>query len=425
MSLFWGAPAPAPQVPTPDEGRRSPSDASFQRLSGSGFDSFSFDGSALHVDAGPTDGRVRRGSDGSACALPQPGVLRPDDADLDLDSAGFFNAGPADSPRRSRGGMDSDEYPGGGVAHGSRAGRRISGASDSDDAGWPVVAPGVGSCELLGSMSPTPPSRSLNIPAAAPRSGGNVASVSSDEFLSHTSSHESRKFGLSVSPVIIDHNDWTLMAARAPPTPVAEGEHGVEFDEGEASASDQTASPASGRLLRQACALLVGESVEHIAEDVQWERPYEGSRGGVIGELHLTDFRVGWCRQPSLDGRHNYEAGVPLRSISQLYEEDGGATLRVRAKHGRAELFGRSSSSRIGLYSSNGSGSRLPTTLILVRQTSNDKGCPGLSGAFVEPIRGMMCVAVTQPTHWSYQQLSATMTCAPRRSSARASGCRA
>jgi myotubularin-related protein 1/2 len=192
---------------------------------------------------------------------------------------------------------------------------------------------------LLGSMSPTPPSRSLNIPAAAPRSGGNVASVSSDEFLSHTSSHESRKFGLSVSPVIIDHNDWTLMAARAPPTPVAEGEHGVEFDEGEASASDQTASPASGRLLRQACALLVGESVEHIAEDVQWERPYEGSRGGVIGELHLTDFRVGWCRQPSLDGRHNYEAGVPLRSISQLYEEDGGATLRVRAKHGRMLRF--------------------------------------------------------------------------------------
>ena len=36
--------------------------------------------------------------------------------------------------------------------------------------------------------------------------------------------------GLSVSPVIIDHNDWTLMATRAPPTPVAEGDYGGEFD---------------------------------------------------------------------------------------------------------------------------------------------------------------------------------------------------
>ncbi len=347
MSLFWGAPAPAPEVPAPassDEGRRG-SDASFQRLSGSGFDSFSFDGSLLHADAGPADARARRDSAGSACAPPEPGVPRADDADLDLDSTGFFNAGPVDSPRRARGAIDGDELPGGGSAHGSRSGRRASGTSDgeragdADDVGWPVAAPGVGSCELLGSMSPTPPSRSLNIPAAAPRSGANVASVSSDEFLSHTSSHESRKLGLSVSPVIIDHNDWTLMAARAPPTPVAEGDYGVEFEEGEASASDQAVSPASGRLMREACALLRCESVEHIAEDVKWERPYAGSWGGIMGELHLTDFRVGWCRQPSLDGRHNYEAGVPLRSISQLHEEDGGATLRVSAKHGRMFRF--------------------------------------------------------------------------------------
>lgn len=353
MSLFWGAPAPAPvSVPAPeaasDDGRRG-SDASFQRLSGSGFDSFSFDGSSFHGPDGVPDGApadvARRGSDGSPCEVPQPSPVRPDDG-LDLDNAGFFNAGPADSPRRAHGGADGfadgEEDGGGGGSRGGRAGRsggeRDGGAAASEGA-WPVAAPGVGSGELLGSISPTPPSRSLTIPAAAPRSGANVASVSSDEFLSHTSSHESRKLGLSVSPVIIDHNDWTLMATRAPPTPVAEGDYGVELDEAEGSPSDETVSPASGRLMREACALLAGENVEHTAEEVTWERPHAGSRGSVSGELHLTDYRVGWCRQPSLDGRHNYEADVPLRSISQLREENGGATLRVSAKHGQMLRF--------------------------------------------------------------------------------------
>ena len=69
-------------------------------------------------------------------------------------------------------------------------------------------------------------------------------------------------------------------------------------------------------------------------------RPHSGSSRPAVGELHLTDYRIGWCRQPALDGRHNYDADLPLRSISFLGEENGGVTMRVSAKDGRMLRFG-------------------------------------------------------------------------------------